>query len=277
MAIRKLKPVTPGQRQRSVSAFDEITKAEPEKSLLAPLKRKGGRNSTGRMTVRHKGGGHKRRYRVIDFKRRKHGVPARVAGIEYDPNRSARIALLVYADGEKSYIIAPDKLSVGDTVMSGPEALPEVGNCLPLENIPLGTFVYAIEMKPGKGAQIARSAGTYAQLTAREGRYATLKLPSGEVRMVLARCMATIGTVSNADHMNVDLGKAGRRRWLGVRPKTRGVAMNPVDHPMGGGEGKASGGHPRSPWGQPAKGFRTRKKNKQSDKLIVRRRGKKRR
>ena len=277
MAIRKLKPVTPGQRQRSVSAFDDVTETKPEKSLLAPLKKKGGRNNTGRMMVRHQGGGHKRRYRVIDFKRNKLGVPARVATIEYDPNRSARIALLVYADGDKRYIIAPDKLSVGDTVMNGPEAPPEVGNCLPLENIPLGTFVHAIEMKPGKGAQMARAAGTFAQLTAREGRYATLKLPSGEVRLVLSRCMATIGATSNPDHMNIDLGKAGRRRWLGVRPKTRGVAMNPVDHPMGGGEGKASGGHPRSPWGQPAKGYKTRKKHKHSDKYIVRGRGKKRR
>lgn len=277
MAIRRLKPNTPGQRQRSVSAFDTITKSEPEKSLLAPVKKKGGRNSRGRITVRHQGGGHKRRYRVIDFKRNKLGVKARVASIEYDPNRSARIALLVYADGDKRYIIAPDKLSVGDTVMNGPSAPPEVGNCLPLEVIPLGSFVHAIEMKPGKGAQMARSAGTFAQLTAREGRYVTLKLPSGEVRMILGRCMATIGSTSNPDHMNIDLGKAGRSRWLGIRPKTRGVAMNPIDHPMGGGEGKASGGHPRSPWGQPAKGYRTRKKGKQSDKYIVRRRSKKRR
>jgi len=272
MAIRKLKPNTPGQRQRSVSAFDTITKSEPEKSLLAPRKRKGGRNNTGRMTVRHQGGGHKRRYRIIDFKRNKIGIPAKVASIEYDPNRSARIALLVYADGEKRYIIAPDKISVGDTLENGPDVMPENGNCMPLEKIPLGTFVHAIEMKPGKGAQMARSAGTYAQLTAKEGKYVSLKLPSGEVRMVLGRCMATIGTTSNPDHMNIDLGKAGRKRWLGVRPKTRGVAMNPVDHPMGGGEGKASGGHPRSPWGQPAKGYKTRKKNKQSNKYIVRRR-----
>jgi len=277
MGIRKLKPITPGQRQRSVSTFEEITKTEPEKRLLAPLKRTGGRNNNGRMTVRHQGGGHKRRYRIIDFKRNKAGIPARVASIEYDPNRSARIALLVYADGEKRYIIAPDKLQVGDTVQSGPGAAPEVGNCLPLESIPLGTFVHAIEMKPGKGGQMARAAGTYAQLTAKEGRYVTLKLPSGEVRLVLGRCMATIGTTSNPDHMNIDLGKAGRSRWLGVRPKTRGVAMNPVDHPMGGGEGKASGGHPRSPWGQPAKGYKTRKKHKDSDKYIVRVRGKKRR
>ena len=275
MALKKLKPNTPGQRQRSVSAFDDITKVEPEKSLLAPVKRKGGRNGHGRMTVRHQGGGHKRRYRIIDFKRNKLGVPARVASIEYDPNRSARIALLVYADGEKRYIIAPNEVRVGTVVQNGPQADPEPGNALPLANIPVGTFVHAIEMKPGKGAQMARSAGTYAQLVAREGKYATLKLPSGETRMVPARCMATIGTTSNPDHMNVDLGKAGRKRWLGVRPKTRGVAMNPVDHPMGGGEGKASGGHPRSAKGVPAKGYKTRKRRKQSDKYIVRRRNQK--
>ena len=276
MAIRKLKPNTPAQRQRSVSAFDTITKSEPEKSLLAPVKRHGGRNNTGRITVRHQGGGHKRRYRIIDFKRNKLGIPARVASIEYDPNRSARIALLVYADGEKRYIIAPDKLTVGETVMNGPDAPPERGNCLPLANIPLGTFVHAIEMVPGKGAQLARSAGTFAQLTAREGKMATLRLPSSEVRMVPVQCMATIGTTSNPDHMNIEIGKAGRSRWLGIRPKTRGVAMNPVDHPMGGGEGKASGGHPKSPTGVPAKGYKTRKKNKASNKFIVRRRKKKR-
>ncbi|PAP76850.1 50S ribosomal protein L2 [Rubrivirga marina] len=272
MAIRKLKPTTPGQRHRSVSAFDTITKSEPEKSLLAPLKRKGGRNNNGRITTRHQGGGHKRRYRIIDFKRTKDGIPARVSAIEYDPNRSARIALLVYADGEKRYIIAPDKLEVGQTVASGPDASPDLGNCLPLQNIPLGTQVHAIEMKPGKGAQLARSAGTYAQLTAREGKYANLKLPSGEVRRVPVECRATIGQTSNPDHFNIDIGKAGRKRWLGVRPKTRGVAMNPVDHPMGGGEGKASGGHPKSPTGVYAKGFKTRKKKKASNKLIVRRR-----
>ena len=277
MAIKKLKPVTPGQRQRSVAAFDDITKSEPEKSLLKPVKNKGGRNNRGRITVRHQGGGHKRRYRVIDFKRNKIGIPAKVASIEYDPNRSARIALLVYADGEKRYIIAPDGLTVGQTVHNGPDAAPEKGNCLPLENMPLGTFVHAIEMKPGKGAQMARSAGTYAQLTAKEGKYVTLKLPSGEVRMVPGRCVATIGTTSNPDHMNIDLGKAGRKRWLGVRPKTRGVAMNPIDHPMGGGEGKASGGHPKSPTGVPAKGYKTRRKNKASNKYIVRSRNKKKR
>ncbi len=275
MAIKKLKPTTPGQRQRSVSAFETITKSEPEKSLLKPVKRHGGRNNTGRIMVRHQGGGHKRRYRVIDFKRNKLGIPARVVSIEYDPNRSARIALLAYADGDKRYIIAPSEVNVGMTVMNGPDALPEPGNCMPLASIPMGTMVHAIEMRPGKGAQLARSAGTYAQLTAREGGYAVLRLPSGETRKVLANCMATIGTTSNPDHMNVDLGKAGRNRWLGVRPKTRGVVMNPVDHPMGGGEGKASGGHPRSPTGVPAKGYKTRKKQKPSDKYIVRRRVKK--
>ncbi len=275
MAIKKLKPNTPGQRHRSVSGFETITKSAPEKSLLSPIRRKGGRNNTGRIMVRHQGGGHKRRYRIIDFKRNKNGIPAKVAGIEYDPNRSARIALLVYADGEKRYIIAPNEVTVGQTVISGPGSPPEAGNCLPLSEIPVGSFVHAIEMKPGKGAQLARSAGTFAQLTAREGKYAILKLPSGETRMVPVRCVATIGTTSNPDHMNIDLGKAGRNRWLGVRPKTRGVAMNPVDHPMGGGEGKASGGHPQSPTGVPAKGYKTRKKRKQSNKHIIRRRGKK--
>lgn len=277
MAIRKINPVTPGQRQRSVSTFDQITDSTPEKKLLRPVKRHGGRNSTGRIMVRHQGGRHKRRYRVIDFHRSKDGVPARVASIQYDPNRSARIALLVYADGDKRYVIAPDELTVDQQVQNGPDAPPEVGNCLPMGQIPLGTFVHAIEMKPGKGAQLARSAGTYAQLTAREGKYVTLKLPSGEVRRILSVCRATIGTTSNPDHMNIDLGKAGRRRWLGTRPKVRGVAMNPVDHPMGGGEGKASGGHPRSPSGVPAKGFKTRKRNADSDKYIVRRRDAKRR
>ena len=275
MAIKKLKPNTPGQRFRSVSAFETITKSEPEKSLLAPLKHKAGRNNTGRIMVRHQGGGHKRRYRIIDFKRNKVGIPAKVASIEYDPNRSARIALLVYADGEKRYIIAPNELKVGQTVSNGPDAPPEAGNCLPLSKIPMGSMVHAIEMKPGKGAQMARSAGTYAQLTAREDKYAVLKLPSGETRKVPVDCSATIGTTSNPDHMNIDIGKAGRKRWLGVRPKTRGVAMNPIGHPMGGGEGKASGGHPKSPTGVMAKGFKTRKKKNQSDKYIVRRRKKK--
>ncbi len=276
MAIRKLKPVTPAQRQQSVSAFDTITKSTPEKSLLDTRKRTGGRNNTGRKTSRHRGGGHKRRYRIIDFKRNKFGIPAKVASIEYDPNRSARIALLVYADGEKRYIVAPDKVEVGQILLNGPDAAPERGNCLPLAKIPLGTFVHCIEMIPGKGAQMARSAGTFAQLTAREGKHATLRLPSGEIRMVPVQCLATIGTTSNPDHMNIEIGKAGRSRWLGIRPQTRGVAMNPVDHPMGGGEGKASGGHPKSPWGQMSKGLKTRKKKKASSKFIVRRRGNKR-
>ncbi len=225
--------------------------------------------------VRHQGGGHKRRYRIIDFKRDKNGIPARVASIEYDPNRSARIALLVYADGEKRYIIAPNEVKVGMTLSNGPGSAPEPGNCLPLSEIPVGTFVHAIELKPGKGAQLARSAGTFAQLTAREGKYAILKLPSGETRMVPVKGVATIGTTSNPEHMNIDIGKAGRSRWLGKRPKTRGVAMNPVDHPMGGGEGKASGGHPRSPSGVPAKGYKTRRKKKASNKYIIRSRNKK--
>ncbi len=275
MAFKKLKPNTPGQRQRSVSAFETITKSSPEKSLLAPLSKKAGRNNTGRIMVRHKGGGHKRRYRVIDFKRNKVGIPAKVASIEYDPNRSARIALLVYADGEKRYIVAPNEITVGQMVENGPNASPDAGNCLPLSKIPVGSYVHAIEMKPGKGAQMARSAGTYAQLTAREGKYAILRLPSHETRMVPVACTATIGTTSNPDHMNIEIGKAGRSRWMGIRPKTRGVAMNPVDHPMGGGEGKSSGGHPRSPTGVPAKGFKTRKKKNQSDKYIVRGRKKK--
>ncbi|HAY37201.1 MAG TPA: 50S ribosomal protein L2, partial [Bacteroidetes bacterium] len=231
MAIKKLKPNTPGQRQRSVSAFETITKSSPEKSLLAPLSKKAGRNNTGRIMVRHKGGGHKRRYRVIDFKRNKVGIPAKVASIEYDPNRSARIALLVYADGEKRYIVAPNEITVGQMVENGPNASPDAGNCLPLSKIPVGSYVHAIEMKPGKGAQMARSAGTYAQLTAREGKYAILRLPSHETRMVPVACTATIGTTSNPDHMNIEIGKAGRSRWMGIRPKTRGVAMNPVDHP----------------------------------------------
>ena len=273
MPIKKRKPTTNSQRQYSVSGFDEITTSEPEKSLLEPLKKSGGRNNQGRMTMRYRGGGHKRRYRKIDFKRSdKDGIPARVATIEYDPNRSARIALLVYADGEKRYMIAPDGIEVGQTVMSGPTAEPELGNCLSLNSIPLGTVVHCIEMKPGKGAQLARAAGTEAQLTAREGKYATLSLPSGETRRVPSKCRATIGTTSNVDHMNIQLGKAGRKRWLGRRPRTRGVAMNPVDHPMGGGEGRASGGHPRSRKGVPAKGYKTRKRNKDSNKYIIRRR-----
>jgi len=269
MALKKLRPLTPGQRFRLAPAFTEITTNEPEKSLLAPFKKSGGRNSQGRMTMRYMGGGHKKKYRVIDFKRAKLNVPAVVKSIEYDPNRTARIALLVYADGDKSYIIAPTGLTVGQTVISGTGIAPEVGNCLPMSEIPLGTIVHNIEMMPGKGATLARSAGSYAQLVAREGKYATLKLPSGEMRMVLVNCMATVGTVSNGDHMNVILGKAGRSRWLGRRPRVRGVAMNPVDHPMGGGEGRSSGGHPRSRKGLLSKGKKTRNKNKYSENLII--------
>jgi large subunit ribosomal protein L2 len=275
MAIRKVKPTSPGRRFQSYDSFEEITRSCPEKSLVRSLKRTGGRNNAGRTTCRYRGGGHKRRYRVIDFKRDKADVPAKVASLEYDPNRSARIALLNYADGEKRYIIAPHKLGVDDTVVASSTADIKPGNVLPLRHIPLGTQIHNIEMRPGKGAQIARSAGTYAQLMAKEGRYAQVKLPSGEVRMFLIDCRATIGLVGNLEHENTSLGKAGRKRWLGRRPKVRGVAKNPVDHPMGGGEGKASGGrHPCSPWGVPAKGYRTRRKNKLSDKYIVRRRKK---
>ncbi len=273
MGIRKLNPVTPGTRFMSVPTFEEITKTTPEKSLTVSLKKSGGRNNLGRVTSRHRGGGHKRKYRIIDFKRDKFGVPAKVFSIEYDPNRSARIALLHYADGEKRYIIAPDGLKVGDTVQSGPGSEIKVGNALKLKDIPLGSFVHNVELKPGKGGQLGRSAGASLQLMAREGNYATLKMPSGEIRMVHVECMATYGTVGNAEHLNISIGKAGRSRWLGKRPHTRGVAMNPVDHPMGGGEGKTSGGgHPVSPWGQPAKGLKTRKKKKDSNKYIVRRR-----
>ena len=273
MAIKKRKPTINSQRQYSVDDKEDITTVEPERSLLEPLKNKGGRNNQGRMTMRYRGGGHKRRYRRIDFKRNdKDGIPARVETIEYDPNRSARISLLVYADGEKRYIIAPDGIEVGGTVMNGPQASTDVGNCLSLKNIPLGTQVHCIEMKPGKGAQLARAAGTHAQLTAREGDYATLELPSGETRLVPSRCRATVGTTSNVEHFNIEIGKAGRSRWLGRRPRTRGVAMNPIDHPMGGGEGRASGGHPRSRKGVPAKGYKTRTRNKDSNKYIIRRR-----
>jgi large subunit ribosomal protein L2 len=271
MALRKLRPTTPGQRFRVAPQFDEVTTATPEKSLLAPLSKSGGRNNDGKMTMRYIGGGHKRRYRIIDFKRTKFGVPATVKSIEYDPNRTARIALLFYADGEKSYILAPAGLKVDQVIVSGPGVAPEVGNCLPLSDIPLGTIVHNIELMPGNGGSMARSAGTYAQLVARESKYATLKLPSGEMRMVLVTCMATVGTVSNSDHMNVNLGKAGRNRWLGSRPRVRGVAMNPVDHPMGGGEGKSSGGQPRSRKGLFSKGKKTRNKNKYSENLIVNR------
>lgn len=273
MAIKKRKPTINSQRQYSVDDKEDITTTEPERSLLEPLKSKGGRNNQGRMTMRYRGGGHKRRYRKIDFKRNdKDGIPARVETIEYDPNRSARISLLVYADGEKRYIIAPDGIEVGQTILNGPQATADTGNCLSLKNIPLGTQVHCIEMKPGKGAQLARAAGTHAQLTAREGDYATLELPSGETRLVPSRCRATVGTTSNVEHFNIEIGKAGRSRWLGRRPRTRGVAMNPIDHPMGGGEGRASGGHPRSRKGVPAKGYKTRTRNKESNKYIIRRR-----
>ncbi|MGI4873319.1 MAG: 50S ribosomal protein L2 [Janthinobacterium lividum] len=275
MALKKLRPTTPGQRFRVAPAFDELTTATPEKSLLTSLKKSGGRNSQGKMSNRYIGGGHKTQYRIVDFKRDKNGVPATVKTIEYDPNRTARIALLHYADGEKRYIIAPAGLSVDTVIVSGPGVAPEVGNALPLREMPLGTIVHNIELQPGQGAAIARSAGTYAQLVAREERYATLKLPSGEMRMVLVTCTATVGTVSNGDHMNVVMGKAGRNRWAGRRPRVRGVAMNPVDHPMGGGEGKSSGGHPRSRNGIFAKGQKTRNKNKYSENLIVSRKGKK--
>lgn len=272
MALKKLKPNTPGTRHRIAPVFDDITTDRPERRLVASLKKSGGRNVYGRMTSRHIGGGHKRRFRIIDFKRDKTGIPATVATIEYDPNRTGRIALLNYADGDKRYILAPDKLKVGDRIISDINAAPDNGNTLELRNMPLGTVVHNIELTPGKGGQMARSAGTSAQLTAKTERYVTLKMPSGEIRMVLGNCKATVGTVSNPDHMNTTLGKAGRSRWLGKRPHTRGVAMNPVDHPMGGGEGKASGGHPRSPWGQMAKGKKTRNRRKLSSKYIVRRR-----
>jgi len=274
MGIRKHKPTTPGRRGASVSDFVEITRDEPEKSLVRPLPKKGGRNVHGRITARHQGGGHKRAYRVIDFRRDdKDGVPAKVAHIEYDPNRSARIALLHYADGEKRYILAPAGLKQGTVVENGPSADIKAGNNLPLRSIPTGTYLHAIELRPGGGAKIARSAGSGVQLLAKEGIYATLRMPSGEMRMVDARCRGTIGTVGNSEQSNIDLGKAGRNRWKGKRPTVRGVAMNPVDHPLGGGEGKSSGGrHPVSPWGQPE--GRTRRTNKSSDRLIVRRRSK---
>ena len=272
-AVKKVKPTSPGRRFQAYSTFEEVTSREPEKSLLKPLRKKGGRNVNGRITARHRGGGHKRHYRVIDFRRDKTDIPAKVATIEYDPNRSARIALLHYVDGEKRYILAPLNLNVGDTVLSSENADIQPGNTLPLANIPLGTHIHNIELRLGKGGQIVRSAGTYAQLMAKENRYALIKLPSGEVRMVLLNCRATIGQVGNVIHENITLGKAGRKRWLGKRPKVRGVAMNPVDHPMGGGEGRSSGGrHPCSPWGVPTKGFKTRDKRKKSSRLIVKRR-----
>lgn len=276
MALRKLKPRTSATRFYSISTFEEVTKTAPEKSLLEPNKKSGGRNNLGRITSRHRGGGHKRMYRVIDFKRDRRGVPAKVSAIEYDPNRSARIALLQFPDGERRYIIAPEGLKVGTLVVAGPDADIQVGNALPLRNIPVSTFVNTVEMIPGKGGQIGRSAGNSLQLMAKEGNYATLRLPSGEVRKLSLDCYATIGIVSNGDHENISVGKAGRSRWLGIRPQTRGMAMNPVDHPMGGGEGRSKSGggyqHPQSPWGQYSKGLKTRKKKNQSSKFIVTRR-----
>jgi len=274
MAVRKLKPITPGQRFKVVNGFDALTESKPEKSLLAPLKKSGGRNSEGKMTTSHRGGGHKRRYRIIDFKREKQNIEAEVLSIQYDPNRTAFIALLQYTDGEKRYIIAQNGLQVGQKLSSGENATPDIGNALPLNAIPLGTIISCIELRPGRGAVMARSAGTFAQLMARDGKFAIIKLPSGETRMILSECMATIGAVSNSDHQLIVSGKAGRSRWLGRRPRTRPVVMNPVDHPMGGGEGRASGGHPRSKNGIPAKGFRTRSKTKDSNRYIIERRKK---
>ncbi|HPX60467.1 MAG TPA: 50S ribosomal protein L2 [Deltaproteobacteria bacterium] len=274
MGIKIYKPTSPGRRHQTCSTFEEITTSTPEKSLLIKLKKTGGRNAFGRVTARHQGGGHKQKYRIIDFRRDKLSIPAKVASIEYDPCRSARIALLHYVDGEKRYILAPLELKVGDTIVSGPDADIKPGNALPLKSIPLGTIIHNIELKIGKGAQLARSAGTFAQLMAKEGRYSQVKLPSGEVRMVLQDCYATVGQVGNVDHEKVNLGKAGRSRWLGKRPKVRGVAMNPVDHPHGGGEGRTSGGrHPVTPWGIPTKGYKTRT-NKTSDRFIVKKRSK---
>jgi len=274
MSVRKLKPITPGQRFRVVNGFDAITADKPEKSLLAPLKKSGGRNSQGKMTMRHRGGGHKRRYRVIDFKRDKQDVAGTIESIQYDPNRTAFIALVKYADGEKRYIIAQNGLQVGQEVSSGALATPEIGNALPLSEIPLGTIISCIELRPGQGAVMARSAGTFAQLMAKDGKFVTVKMPSGETRLILSGCLATIGAISNSDHQLLVSGKAGRSRWLGRRPRTRPVAMNPVDHPMGGGEGRASGGHPRSRNGIPAKGYRTRIKTKKTNRYILERRKK---
>jgi large subunit ribosomal protein L2 len=273
MAIKKYKPTTPGQRFKEISDFDELTPgAKPEKTLLKPIKKSGGRNNSGKMTMRYMGGGHKKRYRVIDFKRDKDNIEGTVKSIEYDPNRSAWIALVVYKDGDKRYIIAPEGIKEGQVVLSGDQVVPEVGNSLLLANIPLGTDIHNIELKPGKGGMLARSAGSYGTLTSRDGKYAIVKLPSGESRMILTACRATVGVVSNSDHALEKSGKAGRSRWLGRRPRTRGVAMNPVDHPMGGGEGRASGGHPRSRTGMPAKGYKTRSKKKYSDRYIVEKR-----
>lgn len=273
MPIKSYRPMTPSQRFKTVSTFEEITKKTPEKSLIKPLRKKGGRNNSGRITLRRRGGGHKQLYRVVDFKRIKDGVPGKVTAIEYDPNRSARIALIQYLDGEKCYILAPEGLRVGDVVQSGEDVEIRVGNVLPLNKMPLGTGVHNVELKPGGGGQMVRGAGTAAQIMAKEGNMVQLKMPSGEVRIVRGGCRATIGQVGNLDHVNVRLGKAGRSNWLGKRPKVRGVAMNPVDHPMGGGEGKSSGGrHPTTPWGKPTKGYKTRSKNKKSNDFIVKRR-----
>jgi large subunit ribosomal protein L2 len=277
MGIKKYRPTSPALRQMTVSTFEEVTKTEPEKSLLAPLKRKAGRNAQGKITVRHRGGGAKKKYRIIDFKRDKDNIPAKVTAIEYDPNRTANIALLTYSDGEKRYIIAPNKLAVGDTVVSGEHADIKVGNALPLKNIPLGTVIHNIEMKPGKGGQLVRSAGNAAQLMAKEGKYAQVRLPSGEVRMLNILCKATVGQVGNIDHENITIGKAGKTRHLGFRPTVRGSVMNPNDHPHGGGEGRAPIGmpSPMTPWGKPTIGYKTRKKNKESDKYIIKRRSQK--
>ncbi|KXG74780.1 50S ribosomal protein L2 [Thermotalea metallivorans] len=277
MGIKKFKPTSPALRQMTVSTFEEITKKEPEKSLLVTLKKNAGRNAQGKITVRHRGGGQKRKYRIIDFKRDKDGIPAKVTAIEYDPNRTANIALLTYADGEKRYIIAPNKLSVGDVVVSGENADIKVGNALPLKNIPVGTVIHNIELKPGKGGQLARAAGNAAQLMAKEDKYAQVRLPSGEVRLVSINCKATIGQVGNLDHENITIGKAGRKRHMGIRPTVRGSVMNPNDHPHGGGEGRSPIGRPTpvTPWGKPALGYKTRKKNKASDKFIIKRRNEK--
>lgn len=274
MAVRKLKPTTPGQRHKVASTFEMVTTSTPEKSLVKGTSKSGGRNNSGKMTMRYIGGGHKRKYRIIDFKRNKDGIPATVKTVEYDPNRNARIALLYYADGEKRYIIAPKGIEVDQVIVSGKGSVPNVGNTLFLSEIPMGTVIHCIELRPGQGAILARSAGSYAQLVARDGKYATLKMPSGEIRMILTTCKATIGTVSNSDFSLERSGKAGRSRWLGRRPRTRAVVMNPVDHPMGGGEGKSSGGHPRSRKGIPAKGYKTRSKVKASSKYIVEKRKK---
>ncbi len=271
MGIKKIKPVTPGQRFRVAPTFEELTTSKPEKSLLRPLKKSGGRNNMGRITSRHRGGGHKRRYRLIDFKRQRHGDLAEVKTIEYDPNRTAWISLIEYQDKKKAYIIAPKGIQVGQNIVSGPDSPPEIGNCLPLNKVPFGTFVHNIELGLGRGGSLARSAGSYAQILGRTDQYVSIKLPSGETRLVLGICYATVGIVSNSEHFNVNIGKAGRSRWMGKRPRTRGVAMNPVDHPMGGGEGKSSGGHPRSRKGLYAKGYKTRAKKKYSDRLIINR------